>query len=128
MKANEIIRLPDPKKDVRAEVREVVKDVKGRPHLFARIKLSGWYFQERAEEPFMLVGQVVSDRVEISPDGYSARGYFAEPLPRAERISFGYGNTISWDFDLPIDSERMPRLDRIKLPKDVIDQLRRPED
>jgi hypothetical protein len=77
--------------------------------------LSGWHFPERAEEPFMLVGQIVSERVEISPDGHIANAYFAEALPRAEHISFGYGNTISWDFDLPIDPERMPRLDRLRL-------------
>lgn len=128
MKANEIIRLPDPKKTVRAEVREVVKDIKGRPHLLARIRLSGWHFPERAEEPFMVVGEAVSDRVEISTDGHIANAYFSESLPRAERISFGYGKTVTWDFDVPIDPERMLRLDRVRLPKGVVDQLGRPED
>jgi len=124
MKANELIRLPDPKKQVRAEVREVVRDMKGRPHVFVRIKLTGWNFQHRAEEPFMVVGDVVAQDVTISRDGAIAQGYFAEALPRAERVSFGYGNVIHWDFDLPIEPERMDRLDRDRLPKDVIDPFR----
>lgn len=124
MKANELIRLPDPKRDVRAEVREVVKDVEGHPRVFNRIKLSGWHFPERAPEPFMVVGEVVSRRVEISPDGQTARAYFDEPLPRAERVSFGYGKVISWDFDFQIDPREIPRLDRLRLPKGVIDPFR----
>ena len=72
----------------------------------------------------MVVGQVVSQRVEISPDGQIARAYFNEPLPRAERVSFGYGNIINWDFDLSIDPEKIPRLDRVRLPKGVIDPFR----
>jgi hypothetical protein len=121
MKANEITRLPKPKNDVRADVREVVKDLRGLPHVFARVKLSGWYFPQRALEPFMLVGEVVSQHVEISLDGQIAKAYFDEPLPRAERVSFGYGNVINWDFDVEIDPEKIPRLDRVRLPENVID-------
>jgi hypothetical protein len=125
MNANELIRLPDPKKNVRAEVAEVLKDVKGRPHVFARIKLTGWDFPQRALEPFMLVGKLVSQHVEIAPDGQTAQGYFAAPLPTARRLSFGYGKVIQWDFDLAIEPERMLRLDRSRLPKETIDPFRK---
>lgn len=127
MKANEIIRLPKPKNEVRAEVREVVKDVRGKPHVFARIKLSGWYFPQRAPEPFMLVGETVSHNVEISPDGQTAKAYFDEPLPMAESVSFGYGKLINWDFAVSINPETIERLDRLRLPKDVIDPFRSAE-
>jgi hypothetical protein len=128
MKANELIRLPELKMEVRAEVREVLRDVKGRPHVFARIKLSGWYFPERAPEPFMVVGELVSRRVEISRDGQIAKAYFDEPLPSADRVSFGYGKVINWDFDVSINPEKIERLDRVRLPKGVIDPFRSGED
>lgn len=121
MKANELTRLPDPKVNVRAEVREVVKDVHGRPHIFARISLTGWHFPHRAQEPFMAVGKVVSQRVLISRDGLSAQGYFDQRLPKATTLSFGYGNIIHWDFDVAVDPERIPRLDRLRLPPEVVD-------
>ena len=121
MNAKEIIRLPDPKNDVRAEVREVVRDVKGRPHVFARIKLTGWHFPHRAPEPFMVVGDVVSQKVVISRDGSTAQGYFSEPLPAAQGLSFGYGKVIQWDFNLSINPEQIKRLDRLRLPKGAVD-------
>lgn len=121
MEANELIRVPEPKNDVRAEIREVVRDVEGRPHVFARIKLTGWHFPERAPEPFMLVGKVVSQRVEISRDGKSAQGYFNVPLPASKRVSFGYGKIIQWDFDVSINRKMMVPLDRARLPQGTID-------
>jgi hypothetical protein len=128
MNAKELIRLPDPRENVRVEVREVVRDVFSKPHVFIRVRLTGWYFPGRAPEPFMVIGDVVSKVVIIDPDGRGANAYFDQPLPRADRVSFGYGKIINWDFNLPINPERMPRLDRVRLPKDVIDQLRRSED
>lgn len=124
MKANELIRFPDPKQNVRAEVREVVREVGGRPHIFARIKLTGWHFPHRAPEPFMALGEAVSQRVEISRDGSSAQGYFDVSLPNSERVSFGYGKVIQWDFDVPITREMMVPLDRARLPKGTIDPFR----
>lgn len=123
MKVNELTRLPDPRVNVRAEIEEVVRDVDGRPHLFVRIKLKGWYFPHRAQEPFMVVGNVVSQRVIISRDGLSAQGYFNERLPAAKTLSFGYGNVIQWDFNLVIDPGKIARLDRLRLPPGVIDRL-----
>lgn len=121
MKANEIIRLPDPRKQVRVEVREVVHEVFNRPHILIRVRLTGWHFPGRAPEPFVLIGKVVSRAVIIDRDGFGANAYFDEPLPAAERVSFGYGNIISWDFELPIDPETIPKLDRNKAPRNAID-------
>lgn len=125
MDIKDIRRLPDPRKGVRAELREVVTDFPGKPQLFVRLKLAGWNFPERAPEPFMVVGRTVSERVVIAPDGQSALGYFAEPLPEAEGVSFGYGQTVSWDFPVRIRPERLRRLDRRRLSEVAIpDRLR----
>jgi hypothetical protein len=121
----ELIRLPDPKKSVRAEVREVIRDVRERPHVYIRVTLTGWHFPHRAEEPFMVVGKVVSERVLLSPDGHTARGYFTAALPAARKVTFGYGRTVTWDFSISINPRRIPRLDRKKLPKRTVDPFRR---
>lgn len=124
MNAKELIRLPDPRKDVRIEVREVVRDVFDKPHVFIRVRLTGWHFPGRALEPFLLIGKVVSRVVIIDPDGFGANAYFDKPIPVAKRVSFGYGNIIQWDFDLPIDPKKITRLDRAQLPEGVIDPFR----
>jgi hypothetical protein len=121
MEAKDIIRLPDPRKDVRLELREVLLDLHEKPHLLRRARLTGWGFQHRAQEPFMLVGDVVSRFVRITPDGLTADAYFDKPLPHADTISFGYGNIVAWDFDLEVDERRLERLERSRLPADVVD-------
>jgi len=115
MDYSEIVRAPNPYLAVRADIREVIAEVEGKPHLYHRLQLSGWHFEARAEEPFMLVGRVVSRRVMITPDGLVASGYFAEPLPAARAVSFGYGRTIAWDFPLALRPDRIRRLDRARL-------------
>ncbi len=120
MEANEIIRLPDPRENVGAELREVVRDVDQQPHVFWRVRLTGWSFSHRAEEPFLVVGDAVSRFVVIAPDGSVADAYFDQPVPEAEQVSFGYGQTVTWDFDVDLGGLR-ERLDRGRLPKGVVD-------
>jgi hypothetical protein len=124
MNVKELIRLPDPMKNVRAELREVIRDVFDKPHVFIRVRLTGWHFPGRAPEPFMAIGNVVSRTVIIDPDGFGANGYFDKALPVARRVSFGYGKVIQWDFPLSIDPKKMTRLERSRLPKEVIDPFR----
>jgi hypothetical protein len=121
MRADEVRRLPDPRRDVRITVSEVVRDRKDQTHLFLRVKVTGWLFPHRAQEPFMLIGDAVSTFAEIERDGSSASGYFDRPLPPAEQLSFGYGDTITWDFDLRIDPRAVARLDRRRLPRRTVD-------
>lgn len=121
MEASDIIRLADPREGVRAQVREVVRDIDGRPTVLWRLTLTGWHFAARDSKPFMLVGDAVSDDVRIAPDGV-AHGYFRRAIPQAERVSFGYGRVIAWDFDLPVNTD-VERLDRGRLPKDVVDAV-----
>lgn len=120
MKVNELIRLPDPRKDVKIEIREIVRDVHRKPHVFIRVRLTGWQFQHRGAEPFLVVGNVVSNRVVIDSDGLGANAYFNTPLPDVQQISFGYGKIIQWDFDLPVH-KKFARLDRARLPIGVVD-------
>ena len=70
MLVTELIRLPDPRQDVRIEMREVLKDVRGRPHVFVRVRLTGWHFPHRAPEAFAVIGNVVSNHVVISRDAF----------------------------------------------------------
>lgn len=124
MKATDIVRRPDPRLNVRIELREAILEMDGRPHLFARMRLTGWRFPHRAPEPFVLVGDVVSYLVRIARDELTADAYFDQRIPTAERISFGYGNTIEWDFDIAVKPGSMTLLDRNRLSPDIIDHLR----
>jgi hypothetical protein len=110
---------------VRIALREVLWDLHRRPHVFMRARITGWNFQHRAEEPFLLVGEVVSRFVRISPDGFIADAYFDERLPRVETVSFGYGKTIEWDFPVGVDEGPVERLERARLPHKAVDPFRR---
>jgi hypothetical protein len=116
MKFEEIIRLTEPKPSVKAEIKEVVRDVAEQSHVFIRVRLSGWHFPERALEPFVVIGKVVSRFVRIGPDQTTADAYFDVDLPAADRLSFGYGKVISWDFEVAVDPKQIGRLDRARLP------------
>lgn len=117
MDASEIIRLPDLREKVRIELKEVVQDTEGKPTLFVRLKLTGWYFPQRALLPFVLVGDLVSRFVTIAPDSKSATAYFDRTPPDAAQVTFGYGNIVSWDFPVAVRTTAIERLDRQKLPK-----------
>ncbi|SEL94052.1 hypothetical protein SAMN04489760_10171 [Syntrophus gentianae] len=121
MDIKEIIRVPDPRKNVKAEIREVVRDMAKKPQIFIRVRLSGWHFPERALEPFLVIGKAVSKFVLIDPEGTAADAYFDMMPPAAARLSFGYGNIVSWDFSIKVDPAGIERLDRERLPKGVID-------
>jgi hypothetical protein len=121
MNIEEIVRLPDPRRSVKAETREVVRDVAQKPHVFIRIRLSGWHFPERAPEPFVVIGKALSKFVLIDHEGTTADAYFDVMPPTAERVTFGYGTVVSWDFDVAIDPAHVDRLDRARLPRGWID-------
>jgi hypothetical protein len=119
MDISEVVRLPDPKQGVRLDIREVVADIAGKPEVFVRVKITGWHFPHRAEEPFMVIGKIVSRRVLISRDSLSASGYFDRLPTRAKQVSFGYGRTIGVDFPLAVDPKQIARLDRRKLDRSL---------
>jgi hypothetical protein len=121
MNINEIIRMPDPRKDVKIQVREVVHDFAKKPHVFIRVRLTGWQFPQRAPEPFLVIGKAVSRFVLIEQGGAMADAYFDIRLPAVKRVSFGYGKVISWDFDVAVNPKQLHRLDRARLQKGFID-------
>lgn len=121
MNITDIIRLPDPRKDVKVEIREVVRDVEEKPHVFIRVRLSGWHFPQRAPEPFLVIGKALSKFVLIDHEGTTADAYFDVRPPAAKRVSFGYGNIISWDFDVTVDPKSIDSLDRVRLPQGFVD-------
>jgi hypothetical protein len=123
MDVKEIIRTPDPRRNVRVELREVLRDEEQRPRVYARVRVSGYYFPERAEAPFVLVGDVVSRYALIEPGGQAICGYFDRKVPPAKMVTVGYGRTVFADFDVAVDPREMPRLDRAQLPEGVIDSL-----
>ena len=120
MNINDIVRVPDPRKSVKAALREVIHDVAGKPRRMVRVRLTGWHFPERAPEPFMVIGNAVSSFVRISPDGLTADAYFDKNPPAARQISFGYGNVISWDFPSRITPTRISRIDPSTLPANLV--------
>ena len=121
MKIEDIVRLPDEKLRVKAVLREVIRDVNEKPQVFVRVRLTGWHFPQRALEPFVVIGDVASNFVVIGPDGLTADAYFEKTPPAAKRVSFGYGNIISWDFPVSISPKRIETLDRAKLHRGVVD-------
>jgi hypothetical protein len=121
MDIKQIIRIPDPRRNVKVEIREVVRDVAEKAHVFIRVRLSGWHFPERAPEPFLVIGNAVSKFVLIHQEGAIADAYFDVKPAATNRVSFGYGNIVSWDFDVMIDPSGIYRLDRTRLPKGVVD-------
>jgi len=121
MEINDIIRLPDPRKQIRSEVREVVQDWEGRPQVFWRLRLSNWHFIPRAQIPFVLVGKVLSHHVRVDEDLSAANAYFDRPLPPAKQVTFGWGRTVDWEAPITINPRKVERLNRRRLPKGVVD-------
>jgi hypothetical protein len=124
MNINDIVRLPDPRKDVKVQLREVVRDIGKKPHILIRVRLTGWHFPQRAPEPFLVIGKTVSKFVILDEEGTTADAYFDVRPPAAKRVSFGYGNIIAWDFEVPIAPAKIETVDRARLPKGVVDRSR----
>jgi hypothetical protein len=103
-----------------------VHEISGKPHLLLRMRFSGWHFPHRAPLPFVVVDDVVSRIVIIDRDGLAANAYFDKQLPAAKRVSFGYGKTIQWDFDIAIDPKTIRHLDRARLPERIVDSVPSP--
>lgn len=102
------------------EVREVLKDLAGKPHLFTRVKLAGPRFAQRAPEPFVRVGGVQSRFAEIADDEQSVRGYFDRPMPDRGPVCFGYGDEVLLCTQRDVEVRPPLRLDRARIPKATV--------
>lgn len=120
--------IPPEGETVRMDVREVVKELFEKPHLLIRISIAGPYFPQRSAEPYMRVGEVRSNFVEISPDGLRADGYFDRPLPKRGEVVFGYGHDVDLIVPTHFRAEAIQRLDPEKLRRAAPDLLRPSEE
>lgn len=101
--------------DLHWTLKEVVRDFDEIPHLLLRLTLTGGYFPQRAQEPYVKVGEVASRLVLLSEDGLEARAYFDRPIPEGAEIIFGYGNQIVYVFPGRSSDSDILRLVRARL-------------
>lgn len=99
--------------------REVLRDVRGVPHLFHRIELEGPRFEERSLEPVVRIGRLAARFVEIAPDGLSARAYFDQPLPESGAITWGYEDGVVYRYPRLFEGAELETLDRKRIPRNV---------
>ncbi len=100
------------------DARERVVDVDGRPHLFVQIKLVGTRFPVLAQIPQVWVGEVRARKVLVSEDRLTVKAYF-DTSPGRGHLYFGHLDQPELDFG-PFDEDRIARLDRDRLPRDIL--------
>jgi hypothetical protein len=104
----------------------VIREVNHRPHLLLRITVSDGYFPHRALVPVM---RLVHDRevvanawfTEISNDNRSLHGYFGTRVPRRATIEFGYPDGPLERVPVPLEDEKIKRLDRRRIEEGVVE-------
>lgn len=84
---------------LKIDAREVLRDVKDRPHLLLRFDVRGGHFPHRAIEPFARVDRdgkpIEAHMVEVDDDERGMRAYFATDLPLLGNLTVGYGTDVS---------------------------------
>ncbi len=78
-----------------------------------RVVVFGPHFPQRAIDPELLIGEVVANRISISSDQCSIRGYFAEPPEEGQIIRVRYGDSQEGEL-----RERFSRKAIRPIPKD----------
>jgi hypothetical protein len=111
--------------EYKALVKEVVRVLNDRPHLLVRVEVSGEYFPHRAPHPFIRI-KVGNEKyfndlfTEVSPDNQKLLGYFPVNVPARGIIEFGYGAEIWGTVPAEFSAKSVTRLNREKLPKDLV--------
>lgn len=111
--------------EYKAQAREVIKVLNDRPHLVVRVEVSGENFPHRAPHPFMRLrtddDNFLDDLfTEVAPDNSALIGYLPVTIPDGGVIEFGYGAEIWGTVSLGHTTRPMTRLERKRLPKDVV--------
>lgn len=104
--------------------KEVVKILNKQPHLLIRIVIEGNHFPFRSVDPLIRIEtnkQTFINNLfaEISPDNSKIIGYFPVNLPSGT-IEFGYEDEIWGALPAKFNAEAITRLDRKKLPKNIV--------
>jgi hypothetical protein len=107
---------------------EVVRVIDRRPHLLLRITITGTTFQQRAAAPFLLVvaGESVTHAwsTTISDDLRELHGDFPTDLVIEGIVEYGYGARVFGRVAQPLQGGAIARLDRARLPPDIVDATR----
>jgi hypothetical protein len=119
----DLLRFPIEHERLRWDAREVVRELADGPHLFVRLTLTGTRFALRALEPQVWVGMSYARFVDIAEDGLTVRAYFDETPPPGT-VYFGYAQRPELAFG-DFEPERVPRLDRTRLPRGVVHEAPR---
>ncbi|MET0646810.1 MAG: hypothetical protein ABW208_09335 [Pyrinomonadaceae bacterium] len=105
---------------------EVIKELDDRPHLLVRIEIAGPYFPHRAVDPYVRIlrgDQVVAESwfAKVSDDNRRILAYFPTDVPEGEVIEFGYEDDMMGRIRTAFDSGVVRRLERERLPKEVLE-------
>jgi hypothetical protein len=114
----DLIKYPLRHENLRWEAGEAVLEMDGRPNLFVRIKLTGTEFPVIAQIPQVWVGKVQARKVLVDEDHRTVRAYF-DTAPGRGNLYFGHLGRPELDFG-PFDARRVERLDRGRLPGDMV--------
>jgi hypothetical protein len=114
---------------VRWEAQEVVREIDARPHLLLRVTITGGSFPQRALVPWvrLVLGESVAARAwftDISDDSDALRGYFPTDVSLDGTVEYGYGPHVYGRALEKLDAGAVTRLDRTRLPPDVVDTTR----
>lgn len=107
-----------------AQAKEVVRVLNDRLHLLVRIIIDGNHFPFRSVDPLIRIAvgneKYFNDLfAEVAPDNSKIIGYFPVKIPKGT-IEFGYEDEIWGTLPDEFSPESVSRLDRKRLPKDVV--------
>lgn len=105
--------------------REVIQVLNNKPHLLVRMEIRGEHFPHRAPHPFVHIKNGTNTYFhdyfsEVSPDNQKLIGYLPVDLPTEGIIEFGYGEEIWGSIPEKGSQSSIKRLDRKRLPRDLI--------
>jgi hypothetical protein len=111
--------------------REVVRELNDRPHLLLRVEITGAFFPLRDAPAFVRIvresGQVAESWfAEASEDGTTLVGYFPPGTDAEGIVEFGYGNKVMGRVSQPFTARGVERLDRARLPREVVEPREMP--
>lgn len=119
---NKISYKKQPKYNI--QTKEVVRVLNNQPHLLVRIIIKGGYFPFKSVDPLIRIEtnkETYSNNLfaEISPDNSKIIGYFPINI-QSGTIEFGYEDEIWGSLPGKFNTESITRLDREKLPKNIV--------